>query len=200
MLSDPDLARESDQPVTRQIQFERRRHTISVEAVYWAVLEDAARSERLRLNQLIGKIAAAPGPDNLAARLRLYCVRRLKRRLEETESEPQDIDLARLVEACPAPCFVMSRDLTIVRHNAPFRKWLELTPADLTDIPFSKHFRLRLSRSLPELHKSFPDPCARIETGTLTCLLSGRLLARPVSACMIPLPRPYSFVWLVFVR
>lgn len=198
---DVDLARETDRPVTRQVQVEGRRHAISIEPVYWSILEDASRATGIRLNRLVKTVAAAPaGPDNLAARLRLFCVRWQGRRLRELENAPPTVDLARIIDAAPGPCFALSRDLAIVWHNPPLRTWLGLTPAELAAMPFARHFRLRLSRPLTEVWREFSGASAGIETGSLTCLLPGRLLARPVSVCPVALPGPRVFLGLVFVR
>ena len=200
-LPDLDLARESDRPVLRQVQSGGRRYAISIEPAYWRILEEAARTRGVRLNQLIQAIATAPqGPDNLAARLRLYCLRRQNRLVHEAENSPRTVNLAQIIGACPVPCFAVSRDFTIVWHNPAFGKWLELAPTELAGMPFARHFRLRLSRPLTEVWQGFASQAAGNETGTLTCLLPGRLLARPVSVCPVPLPGPGSFVCLVFVR
>jgi len=200
-LPDLDLALDTDRPVLRQVQFGGRRYAISIEPAYWRILEEAARTRGVRLNQLVQTIAAAPhGPGNLAARLRLYCLRRQSRLVQAAENTPRSVDLAQIVDACPVPCFAVSREYTIVWHNPAFRKWLELDPADLAGMPFARHFRLRLSRPLPEVWQGFATLSAGNEAGTLTCLLPGRLLARPVSVCPVPLPAPGAFVCLVFVR
>src|SRR3546814_1569032 len=78
--SDPLL---SAPPKLRILQHRGRRYAVSIEPVYWEVLQQAAEEAGCRLNQLVAGIAAEAAGGNLAARLRLYAVQRLRREAAE---------------------------------------------------------------------------------------------------------------------
>ena len=79
-----------------------RRYAISIEPIYWTCLEEAAETLNIRLNQLVSFLATRDtGTKNLAARLRLFCVHRLRRLVRQADMHTGDVDIAGLIGRRP---------------------------------------------------------------------------------------------------
>jgi len=196
-----DFAQEEDAPKLRQVQVSGRRHGISIEPIYWRILEEASRESDMRLNRLVGCIAAAAeGPHNLAARLRLFCVKFLDRHRQELARFQQNVNIQQIVNAVPAPCFSLSSKIEITSCNRLFGDWANIAPVQLIGFPLDRHFNMKLSRPLAEVWQGFATGAPETESGVLTCFTPGRLLVRAVSVSPIFLPVPKSFSCLVFLK
>lgn len=71
-------------PVKRSVEIAGHKTSISLEPVFWKMLQEAAREEGLPINALVARIdeerIAAETPPGLASAIRVWLIERLKRR------------------------------------------------------------------------------------------------------------------------
>jgi predicted DNA-binding ribbon-helix-helix protein len=69
-------------PVKRSITIAGHPTSVSLEPVFWAALEDAAREAELPLSALVARVdaerIAAPHPSNLASAIRVWLFQRAR--------------------------------------------------------------------------------------------------------------------------
>ncbi|MEO3434821.1 ribbon-helix-helix domain-containing protein [Inquilinus sp. CAU 1745] len=201
MLFADDRPAVGDSPRLRLVQHKGRRHAISVEPSFWAALGDAASELGVRLNRLVGELAAAPdGPPNLAARLRLFCLRRARRQLAEARASAGRTNVALVVAACPAPCLIISPARTIVTANRALEAFFQASPGQMNGRPLAEFFRLNLGRSLAEAAEAMdperPTPIA----GHLTYMMPGRVVGARVTLCPVARTEDGGQHFLLFVE
>lgn len=196
-----DAATGNDVAKLRQVQLVGRRFAISIEPVYWEVLEEAARDLNLRLNHLVGALAGAEaGPGNLAARLRLFCIRRLRRQFREARSVPRRFQLPDFIEAVPSPCFAINHRRRIAHVNQAVRELVGEGDDELIGIPAEKYFRIKFADPSPDVWRSFGEKDAEPIAGSVAYMMPGRLAARRMIACPMRLRRKGQFLCIVFIR
>ena len=71
----------------RIIQHAGRRYSLKLDDVSWRALEAVARADKVRLNQLVARVAAQNGDSNLTAALRQLCLERALERIAVLERE-----------------------------------------------------------------------------------------------------------------
>jgi predicted DNA-binding ribbon-helix-helix protein len=195
-----DHARTDDHAKLRQIQFAGRRYAISIEPVYWDCLEEAAIELNIRLNQLVSYLAALDiGPKNLAARLRLFCVRRLKRLVRQAELHVGSVDITSLIEAVPTPCFAIYGDGEIAHANNPLNQLVNEDAADVIGQPSAKFFRLRFAETSVDQNTAKPQS-QKLLSGTVALMIPGRVSARRFVASEISLPDRTQSLLLIFIK
>lgn len=71
-------------PVKRSVEIAGHKTSISLEPVFWTMLQEAAREEALPINALVARIdeerIVAETPPGLASAIRVWLIERLKRR------------------------------------------------------------------------------------------------------------------------
>jgi len=197
----PDIAEKDDLAKLRQIQLDGRRHAISIEPIYWECLQSAADELGLRLNQLVVTLARAEeGPNNLAARLRLFCIRRLRRQLGQARLAPSRFNLADLINAAPSPCFAVRPDRRIVHANDALGELVGEEAKDIVGDPADKFFRIRFPQPLADVWARFTLAGARAEQGSIAMMIPGKLSVRRMTACPIKQRGSGNFLALIYLR
>ncbi len=110
------------------------RTSIKLEPEFWSYLKEVADSRSLRLSRLVNDVAkAAPERTNLASTLRTFCLiharlrwQGLHEELEKLSLAGNTADLARVLDACPLPCLLLTEDRQIRRLNQAFALWLNV--------------------------------------------------------------------------
>jgi len=110
------------------------RTSIKLEPEFWSYLKEVADGRAMRLSRLVNEVArAAPERTNLASTLRTFCLvhamlrwRGLENELEQLTLAGNTADLARVLDACPLPCLLLSEDRTVRRLNEAFAHWLNV--------------------------------------------------------------------------
>lgn len=126
-------------PKPRIVQHKNRRYSIRLEPVFWRSLEGLAERGGIRLGQFIGELANGYEGNNFASHLRVICMVARERALAEFSLGPTLGSLLDVVDSCPSPGLLLSRDRTIVASNRNFLDWLgeperSLAGADLTSV------------------------------------------------------------------
>jgi len=198
-LSIIDQARNADKPKLKQVQYNGRRYAISIEPIYWDCLQDAAAELGIRLNQLISLLATnEEGPKNLAARLRLFCVRRLRRLSHTVDMITPGTDIVGLIDAVPTPCFAITQDRTIVHANQSLHQLVGEKFGDLSGEPVAKFFRIRFAeRENNSIKDGRPS---ELVSGNVALMVPGRVSARRMVACPVPLREENRYLLVVFLR
>ncbi|MGQ0663600.1 MAG: ribbon-helix-helix domain-containing protein [Pseudomonadota bacterium] len=188
---------EAPSPSTHQriVQADRRRYSLRLEPEFWAALDWAAARSGVRLGRLVGDIAAGMPPGgNLAARLRAYCLMKAEergaeaeRRAERAELAAGATDIAALLEACPAPCLVMSREGAIGQINAAFGRWFGPGHAALIGRPFEHFLSLRATRTRAAILAEFDQRTRAWAPVHVIYVAPGRVVAAP--AGLMPVAR-----------
>ncbi len=196
-----DQARIADKPKLRQVQHSGRRYAISIEPVFWNCLEEAADDLGIRLNQLVSLLANLDeGPKNLAARLRLFCVRRLRRLSLGVNMMTHGADIVSLIDAVPTPCFAITHERTIAHANQPLHLLIGENMGDIIGEPAAKYFRIRFAER-GELDATNADgrPSGLV-SGNVALMIPGRVSARRMIACPVPLRQENRYLLVVFLK
>ncbi len=110
------------------------RTSIKLEPEFWSYLKEVAQERAIRLSRLVNEVAiASPERTNLASTLRTFSLVHAQLRWQALEQELQKLtlagntqDLARVLDACPLPCLLLSDDRVIKRLNQAFASWLHV--------------------------------------------------------------------------
>jgi predicted DNA-binding ribbon-helix-helix protein len=110
------------------------RTSIKLEPEFWGYLKEVADSRSIRLSRLVNEVAnASPDRTNLASTLRTFSLIHAQLRWQGLQAELERLtlagntdDLARVLDACPLPCLLLSEDRTIRRANQAFTGWLNV--------------------------------------------------------------------------
>lgn len=191
----------------RIVQLSGRRYSIKLEQGFWRFLEDTARRQGMRLNQLVGQLAADhPTEIGFAAALRLYCLTVASARLGAAEEELHKAamatgttDLAALVSACPAPCIVLSFVRTISLVNEPFTRWLGVDPAALIGKPIEHFFQIRGHFRIDDLWARFGQGMASSVPAKLAYVAPGRVVVAKAQLCAAAVKGPEDFSCLIML-
>ena len=196
-----DRAGDSDRPKLRQVQHDGRRYAISIEPVYWACLEEAAEEIGIRLNQMVALLAQADdGPKNLAARLRLFCVKSLRRQVHEARLVSRAVNMVQLIDAVPSACFAITQQRRIAYANEPLHAMIGEPTGKIVGDPADKYFRLRFSDPTADPIEN-PDLLpSGLLSGSVALMIPGRLAARRMVVCPVPLRQSDQILFVVFIR
>jgi predicted DNA-binding ribbon-helix-helix protein len=182
-------------PLQRILQADGRRYSLKLEPPFWDALELAARERSMKLGRLIAELAAGRRDDgNLASYLRVFCLTEGERRLQIVAADASQASLAAgatnvetLVELCPAPCLVMTRDRRIVRVNSAFGRWYGSAYVNLPGKTLDHFFKLRTASSYETVIAAFETESMQAAKAQLLYVVPGRVVAG--AARMMPVAR-----------
>jgi predicted DNA-binding ribbon-helix-helix protein len=167
----------------RIIQHDGRRYSLKLDDVSWRALEAVARVDKLRLNQLVARVAAQNGDSNLTAALRQLCLERALRRTAELERElaalsrlGRGMPVSAVVESMPTPCFVMSHRHEVLRVNAHALSWIGLEEAALVGQNIQRFLQILAAQSLDSIIAEFGQGAVKLFPARIVCPKPGRLL------------------------
>ncbi|MGI9434563.1 MAG: ribbon-helix-helix domain-containing protein [Geminicoccaceae bacterium] len=112
------------------------RTSIKLEQEFWNYLKEVADSRSVRLSRLVNDIAeATPERTNLASTLRTFALIHAQLRAQGLDQDIEKLrlagnsaDLARVLDACPMPCLLLTAEREVRRTNHAFVSWLNLDP------------------------------------------------------------------------
>ncbi len=191
----------------RIVQLAGRRYSIKLELGFWRFLEETARREGIRLNQLVGRLAADhPGEIGFAAALRLYCLSVASARLGAVEDELRkaamatgNTDLSAVVDACPAPCLVLAYDRTIRLVNESFARWMGTSPEALIGQPADHFFQIRGHFRVDDLWNRFGRGLTTAVPAKLAYVAPGRVAVAQAPLFAAALQAPADFPCLIML-
>lgn len=191
----------------RILQSAGRRYSVKLEAAFWRVLEETAALQGMRLNQLVGQLAESLSLERgLTSALRLFCLDEAINRLRAAEDEIADLslaagttDIAAIIEACPAPCLVISQDRIIQRANEAFIHWLQARHEDLLDQPMDRFFQIRGHFRLDELWARFGSGYSKPVPAKLAYVAPGRVTVAKAYLCPTAVKGPDDFSCLIML-
>ena len=195
-----DRRRRNGETQHRVVQLDGRRYSLNLERSFWQTLEDIAQSRHLRLNRLIAQIAAGNEDTNLASRVRAFCVGELRQRLIRALLSVGPTNIVSLLEYCPFPCLVLSRDQEVLCANAPFMSWFGNEGGPLVGQALRRHFRIRSRGNFDDLWRSFVDGRAVSEDSRLISIAPGRVRAANATIQPAQVGGPGDFVCLVWLK
>lgn len=191
----------------RIVQFSNRRYSIKLESDFWGFLEETARRQGKRLNQLVAQLASDhPSGLGFAAALRLFCLNEARGRLGLAEAEVEKAalatgttDLTAIVGACPAPCVVLDQDRTIRLLNANFADWLNADRDALLGKPIEHFFQIRGHFRLDELWGRFGQGFTAAVPAKLAYVAPGRVVVAKAHLCAAAIKGPEDFSCLIML-
>lgn len=191
----------------RIVQLSGRRYSIKLESGFWRFLEETARKQGLRLNQLVGRLAGEERSEiGFAAALRLYCLSEARTRLETAEEDVRraalstgTTDLSSIVGACPAPCVVLSHDRTIRLVNEPFARWIDADDQALIGKSVEHFFQIRGHFRLEELWARFGRGYTAAVPAKLAYVAPGRVVVAKAQLCAAAIKSPEDFSCLIML-
>ena len=191
----------------RIVQLSGRRYSIKLEEGFWTFLEETARSQGIRLNQLVGRLAADhPQEIGFSAALRLYCLTEARKRLGTAEQALESAsltagttDLGAIVAACPAPSVVLDFSRTIRLVNEPFARWLGADHHALIGKPIEHFFQIRGHFRLDELWVRFGGGMTSVVPAKLAYVAPGRVVVAKAFLCAAAIKGPEDFSCLIML-
>lgn len=206
MIESADIPDDDDLPRLRFVQHAGRRHAIRIEPPFWSSLEDAARESGTRLNRIVAALAQhQKGPKNLAARLRLYALKRAQRLARQSALRSANVDLAAIVTAVPVPAFAFTQDRMITKINQAAEQWTGQVAGDLEGAPVAEIFRIRFKQPHADPFRALANDDGDQFEGSIAYMPPGRVLVRPIRACRVrgddgdDPGGPENYVCLVFI-
>jgi predicted DNA-binding ribbon-helix-helix protein len=191
----------------RIVQFRNRRYSLKLGSDVWDILEASAQRRAIRLNQLVGEIAEACGPEtNLSATLRSYCMEELKflvedleTRLREAKMNAGGVSVETIAESIPSPCFVLNERSLVVKCNAASRKWLGMDEAALRDQPIDRYMQIKVPIPLPRIIAQFGAGRGNAFPARVVCLRPGRLIMAKATICPATVRSESDLLYLLLV-
>jgi predicted DNA-binding ribbon-helix-helix protein len=162
------------------------RRGIRLETVYWDGLAWLLNGSRQSLGDVVDQAAAQVGEhSNLASMLRVVAFRWMWRRLAMMENVYSTENLNTLIQACPTPAIVLTRDKKIQFFNEPFMTMLKQRLVLGNIAQLSSGFRFVLDTQVDEAIQSLSTKGKVVTTGfTATC--AGKQLTGQMNLAMAP--------------
>ncbi|MCZ8178032.1 MAG: ribbon-helix-helix domain-containing protein [Rhizobium sp.] len=162
------------------------RRGIRLESVYWDGLAWLIGGSRQSMGDIVDQAAAQVGENgNLASMLRVVAFRWMWRRLALMENTYSLENLNALIQACPTPAIVLTRDKKIQFFNEPFMTMLKQRLVLGNIAQLSAGFRFVLDMQVDEALQGLSTKGKMITTGfTATC--AGKQLSGQMNLAMAP--------------
>jgi predicted DNA-binding ribbon-helix-helix protein len=162
------------------------RRGIRLESVYWDGLSWLLAGSRQSMGDVVEQAAAQVGEhSNLASMLRVIAFRWMWRRLAAMETIYSLDHLNTLIQACPTPAIVLTRDKKIQFFNEPFMTMLKQRLVLGNIAQLSAGFRFVLDTQVDEAIQSLSTRGKLVTTGfTATC--AGKQLTGQINLAMAP--------------
>jgi predicted DNA-binding ribbon-helix-helix protein len=167
----------------RIIQQSGRRYSLKLDDLTWQALEAVARAEKIRLNQLVARVAAETGDANLTGALRQLCLERalqraalLERELAAVSRLGRGMPVSAMVEGMPTPCFALSQRHEVLRVNAPAVSWSGLEEQALLGQKIDRYLQIIANQSLDNIVAEFGRGVVKLFPARVLCPKPGRLL------------------------
>lgn len=162
------------------------RRGIRLENVYWDGLAWLLGGSRQSLGDVVDQAAEQVGDNsNLASMLRVMAFRWMWRRLALTENVYSLENLNALIQACPTPAIVLTRDKKIQFFNESFMAMLKQRLVLGNIAQLSAGFRFVLDTQVDEALQALSTRGKTITTGfTATC--AGKQLTGQINLAMAP--------------
>ncbi|MGH6930979.1 MAG: ribbon-helix-helix domain-containing protein, partial [Dongiaceae bacterium] len=164
---------------------------LKLDDVVWQSLDELAAEAKLRLNELVAKIAATcADQENLTGALRLYCLTEIKAQNRELEREVrtlaltgQGVPAALFAQACPSPCLVIGAGNLIQYVNEPAQKWMSAQESALINTNVEHYFQIKSVPLLPEIVQKFSEGARKVFPTRLVHVRPGRLVMARANIC-----------------
>ncbi|MFK8068793.1 MAG: ribbon-helix-helix domain-containing protein [Gammaproteobacteria bacterium] len=111
----------------RAVNVQGVRRGLSLEPVFWSALDSLSLKENISSGALVGKIINKAGQDskNVSSDVRSYLLKSIISERDKFEKKLSITNAARIVGACPTPCFILSADKRILSYNRAFVEFLQ---------------------------------------------------------------------------
>lgn len=162
------------------------RRGIRLETIYWDGLSWLLNGSRQSIGDVVDQAAAQVGESsNLASMLRVVAFRWMWRRLALMENVYSLDHLNTLIQACPTPAIVLTRDKKIQFFNEPFMTMLKQRLVLGNIAQLSAGFRFVLDTQVDDAIQSLSAKGKMVTTGfTATC--AGKQLTGQMNLAMAP--------------
>jgi predicted DNA-binding ribbon-helix-helix protein len=162
------------------------RRGIRLETVYWDGLSWLLNGSRQSIGDVVEQAANQVGENsNLASMLRVVAFRWMWRRLALMENVYSLEHLNTLIQACPTPAIVLTRDKKIQFFNEPFMTMLKQRLVHGNVAQLSAGFRFVLDTQVDDAIQSLSAKGKMVTTGfTATC--AGKQLTGQMNLAMAP--------------
>lgn len=162
------------------------RRGIRLETIYWDGLASLVSGSRHSLADIVEQASTRVGEgSNLASMLRVLAFRWMWRRYADLQAAYSTDNLNTLVQACPSPVIVLTRDKKIQLFNEPFVSLLKQRLALGNVLQLSTGFRFVLETQVEEALEMLSSKGKMITTG-FTASCGGRELSGQINLAMAP--------------
>ncbi|MGL3607878.1 ribbon-helix-helix domain-containing protein [Rhizobium sp. G187] len=162
------------------------RRGIRLETIYWDGLTSLLSGSRHSISDVVEQAATQVGDgSNLASTLRVVAFRWMWRRLAAVENAYSTENLNALVQACPSPVIVLTRDKKIQLFNEPFVTLLKQRLALGNVAQLSAGFRFVLDMQVDDAIENLATKSKMVTTG-FTASCAGKQLTGQINLAMAP--------------
>lgn len=194
----PNVIREQARE-PRVVQFDGKRYSIRMEAVFWRVLERLAAYRQIRVGKLIGELAETAGAENLTSLLRVYCMLETERQMAKTVLTTPVRGLFEVIGASPVPAAVLSRERTVIAFNRALAEWLDAGKSLNVGDDLGKVFEIRAATSFSETWRALLFGTIGRARARLIYVVPGRVATVEATFVYCGKPRDrnaYVVIWL----
>lgn len=162
------------------------RRGIRLESVYWEGLSWLLAGSRQSMGEVVEQAAAQVGEhSNLASMMRVIAFRWMWRRLAAMENIYSLEHLNTLIQACPTPAIVLTRDKKIQFFNEPFMTMLKQRLVLGNIAQLSAGFRFVLDTQVDDAIQSLSTR-GKLVTAGFTATCAGKQLTGQINLAMAP--------------
>ena len=183
----------------RVVQWNHKRYSLRLEPVFWQSLQYQAAARSIRLNQLVGQLAASAEGGNLASHLRCFCLSQAERQAAEAHLAPRANDLLALFDQAPKPAIMLSENGAIRRVNGAFSARYEGGEQHFLGQSFLRAFRVQTAEPLSRAWQAFAEGRREPLHGRLVHIVKGRVTSGRLKMHPIGARRPERFNILVWI-
>lgn len=175
--------------IFRAVTARGKRRGIRLERIFWNMISAAAGAGGATLGDFVATAAQQTPPDgNLASVLRVRAAHWLRQRLDRFEAMTTDEALFAILQASPAPAFMLTGDKRIIRYNLAFLNYVQAGFVGADQAEVMRGLRLSLDTQVDTMVAALRnEPQTPVSTGFALGVV-GRRVRGQLKAVLAPTP------------
>jgi predicted DNA-binding ribbon-helix-helix protein len=175
------------EPLFRALTVGRRRRGVRLEREFWDILEFMMQERNQSFAQLVEPLEEAfPDSRNLTSLLRVACASWLKSELNSLRQRTSVQEITKVVDACPAPAFILSSTRRLHFYNTAFLRFVRSQFSALEPTVINKGLRLQIDIATGDLIEKLRKSEERFITLGFVIGLESRRVRGQMNAVLAP--------------
>ncbi|MES0885239.1 ribbon-helix-helix domain-containing protein [Roseibium sp. SCP14] len=178
---------DASEPFFRAVTTEDGRRALRLEGSFWKALEFISREYQVTVGEIISCVERAHLNDkNLASGVRHVCIHALAEQIEETRTWFSSTSIQNLLNATPAPAFVLSQSRQIKFTNQAFLKYVRTNFVAMDPQRETPSLRLHIDTPMEELFERLNENQNRPITVGFAMGMNDRRVRGSINAMLAP--------------